>query len=136
MNYAAAFKDAVARIARKEIRSSNAVLKRVTAQHRRDIAKLKREIAALKKQKSVPTGIIKEASAKDIEGARFSARSVRSQRKRLGLSAAAFGQLVGASALTVYHWEAARPNRDNQKWRASLLFVESDGGKQKRSWKR
>jgi DNA-binding transcriptional regulator YiaG len=106
VNYFAAFKESVRRLARKEIKQANAKLKRIVAQHRRDIAKLRREITAVRKQKSAPAGaIIKQASAGELEGVRFSAKSVASQRRRLGLSAAAFGKLVGVSGLTVYHWE-------------------------------
>lgn len=39
------------------------------------------------------------------EKVRFSARSVRAQRRRLKLSAADYGKLVGVSGLTVYSWE-------------------------------
>lgn len=39
------------------------------------------------------------------EKVRFSAQSVRAQRKRLKLSAADYGKLVGVSGLTVYSWE-------------------------------
>ena len=42
------------------------------------------------------------------EKVRFSARSVRSQRRRLGLSAHDYGKLVGVSGLTVYHWEGGK----------------------------
>jgi len=49
----------------------------------------------------------------DTKGVRFSARSVKAQRARLGLSAKDFGRLVGVSALTVYSWESgkSRPRR-------------------------
>jgi DNA-binding transcriptional regulator YiaG len=36
---------------------------------------------------------------------RFVAKGLRSQRNRLGLSAAEFGKLVGVSAQSVYNWE-------------------------------
>jgi DNA-binding transcriptional regulator YiaG len=44
---------------------------------------------------------------------RFSAKSVRSQRRRLGLSAEDYGKLVGVSPLTIHHWEQgkARPRK-------------------------
>jgi DNA-binding transcriptional regulator YiaG len=49
----------------------------------------------------------------ELEGVRYSARSVRAQRKRLGLSAADYGKLVGVSGLTIYSWEhgKARPRK-------------------------
>ena len=48
-----------------------------------------------------------------LAGIRFSAKSVRSQRERLGLSAADYGKLVGVSGLTICHWEQekARPRK-------------------------
>ena len=48
-----------------------------------------------------------------MESVRFSARSVKVQRQRLGLSAADYGKLVGVSGLTVYNWEheKARPRK-------------------------
>lgn len=113
--YAAVFKDSVRRLARKEIKAENKILKRAVARFRHDIADLKRTIAGLQKQ--IQRGpVIKQAkiSDADLDGVRFSAKSIRSQRKRLGLSAADFGKLVGASALTVYHWEQgkAKPRRE------------------------
>ena len=44
---------------------------------------------------------------------RFSAASVRSQRKRLGVSATDYGKLVGVTAHTIYQWEhsASKPRR-------------------------
>ena len=39
---------------------------------------------------------------------RFSAKGLASQRKRLGLSAEAFGALIGASGQSVYKWESGK----------------------------
>jgi DNA-binding transcriptional regulator YiaG len=36
---------------------------------------------------------------------RFSAKGLVANRRRLGLSARAYGALVGASALSIYKWE-------------------------------
>jgi DNA-binding transcriptional regulator YiaG len=45
---------------------------------------------------------------------RFSARSVKAQRRRTGLSAADYAKLVGVSPLTIYNWEhhKSRPRRE------------------------
>ena len=45
---------------------------------------------------------------------RFTATGLRSQRKRLGLSAADYAQLVGVSAQSIYNWEReiARPRKE------------------------
>jgi DNA-binding transcriptional regulator YiaG len=42
------------------------------------------------------------------QGARFSAKSMASQRRRLGLSAAECGLLVGASSQSIYNWEEGK----------------------------
>ena len=115
--FAVAFKDYVRRLARKELRTNTAVLRRSSAVHRRDIASLKRTIAALQKQlarvgRAASTAAAAAPAAALAAGvpagARFSARSVRAQRKRLDLSAADFGKLVGVSPLTIYHWESGK----------------------------
>ncbi|MEO8835121.1 MAG: hypothetical protein ABI364_00115 [Caldimonas sp.] len=54
------------------------------------------------------------AAAKEdsvLPGTLFSAKSMAAQRRRLGLSAAECGLLIGASAQSVYNWEEgkARP---------------------------
>ena len=96
----------------KEIKSNTSSTKGAVAQFRRDIAKLKRlvqsqqkEIAFLKTQEQKRIGQPQTNGEGELEGVRFSARSVKAQRKRLGLSAADFGKLVGVSGLTVYSWE-------------------------------
>jgi DNA-binding transcriptional regulator YiaG len=73
-----------------------------------------KEIAFLKAQERKRLGRA-PAAEEPLEGVRFSARSVRAQRKRLGLSAGVFGKLVGVSGLTIYHWEhgKSRPRGAN-----------------------
>ena len=109
-NFAVALKEEIRRLAKKEVKAETGSTKHTLAQHRRDIAQLKRllgeqekTIAMLKRQ--VSQAGEPETKEGKLEGVRHSARSVRSQRKRLGVSAADFGRLVGVSGLTVYHWE-------------------------------
>jgi DNA-binding transcriptional regulator YiaG len=61
-----------------------------------------------------------------LEGVRFSARSVRAQRRRLGLSAADYGRLVGVSALTIYNWESGK-SRPRQAPFAAVVAVRGIG---------
>ncbi len=126
-NIASALKQEIVRLTKKEIRSTTGATKQAVAQHRRDIALLKRlvqlqqkEIRFLKAQESrrfsqTPTETEPE------KGTRFSARSVRSQRARLGLSAEQFAKLVGVSSLTVYNWENSRGRP--RKNRLGALFA-------------
>ena len=55
--------------------------------------------------------VAKQPSPQPTEGVRFRADGLKSHRAKLGLSAADYGRLVGASELSVYNWESgkARP---------------------------
>ena len=118
-NIASVLKEEICRLAKKEVKAQVGKTQKAAAQYRRDIANLKRlfsqqekEIRLLKKraeqQQDQP-----EAEQDEMEGIRFSARSVKAQRQRLGLSAADYGKLLGVSGLTIYNWEheKARPRK-------------------------
>jgi DNA-binding transcriptional regulator YiaG len=119
-NLAAVLRQEVCRLAEREIKSQTSATKQALVQFRRDIADLKRqvreqakEIAVLKAQERKR---LRQPSAKAGESpvnVRFSPRSVKAQRRRLRLSAAEYGKLVGVSGLTIYHWEhgQARPQK-------------------------
>ncbi len=118
-NVVTALKDEIRRVARKEIRAMVGTTKRAVVQYRRDIAKLKRQLNSqeknvtnLKKQLAGQQGQ-PAAEEDELAGVRFSARSIRAQRRRLKLSAADYGRLAGVSAMTVYNWESgkARPRK-------------------------
>ena len=115
-NIGTVLREEITRLARKEVRGQVDPTKKVTAQHRHEIAALKRRIADLERQvtlllrkyASSHPEVSPEASAKPM---RFSAKGLHSQRSRLGLSAIDFGKLLGVSAQTIYNWEheVARP---------------------------
>jgi len=115
-NVASVLKEEFARVARKEIRREIATLKKASAAYRSEIAALKRRVQETERllrrgntraQSSAAAGDAGSAA----QGTRFSAKSMASQRRRLGLSAAECGLLVGASAQSIYNWEEgkARP---------------------------
>jgi DNA-binding transcriptional regulator YiaG len=118
-NIAAALKEEVTRLARKEIRSQMGATVKAVAQYRRDIAALKRRVQALERayaalqrrgpQRQAP------AAPDGASGVRFSAKGLKANRERLGLSAKDFGALVGVSGLTIYNWEQekSRPREKN-----------------------
>lgn len=130
--FAVALKDEVRRLARKEIKAQTGSTSRAVAQYRREIARLKRQLreqerrlALVEKQAQRATSAAPAASAED-SGARFSARSVRSQRKRTGLSAADYAKLAGVSSLTIYNWESGK-TRPRAEQFASLLALRGLG---------
>ena len=116
-NIASALKEEISRISRKEIRRETTSLKKSSTTHRSEIAALKRRVQELERQlrragrrgePPAPTAANEDPVS---PGTRFSAKSMASQRRRLGLSAAECGLLIGASAQSVYNWEEgkARP---------------------------
>jgi DNA-binding transcriptional regulator YiaG len=57
---------------------------------------------------------------------RFSARSVKAQRRRIGLSADDYAKLVGVSSLTIYNWEHGK-SRPRKEQLASLVSIRGIG---------
>ena len=108
---AGVIKEEIARLSKKEAKAATTQLKRASVQYRSDIAKLKRRLGQQEKQikllskQTQQQGQPQPASDGPLEGIRFSARSVKAQRQRLGLSAMDYGKLVGVSPLTIYSWE-------------------------------
>lgn len=125
-------REEIRRQTKKSIRESLAKLQKSSAQYRRDIAMLKRELEASKKRveflERQETKRIGEATSA-TENVRFSAKSVRSHRTRLGLSAADYGKLLSVSAQTVYQWEQGK-TRPRKKQIAQLVELRSLGKKE------
>lgn len=108
-NIASILKAEIARVARKEVKSETAGLKKSVAPYRSEIAFLKRRVQVLEQQlRRLSKTAAKNAPAVNTEDSterRFSAKGLAKHRTRLGLSAQSLGALIGASALSVYKWE-------------------------------
>jgi DNA-binding transcriptional regulator YiaG len=114
-NIAAMLKGEITRLARKEVRVETARLQKTSSAYRSEIATLKRRLTELERQvKRNSNGSSRSSQASVADGSagpikgRFSAKSMRSQRKRLGLTAAEMGVLLGSSAQSVYNWEEGK----------------------------
>jgi DNA-binding transcriptional regulator YiaG len=109
-NLSSVLKSEITRLARKEIKSSVDPLRKTNAAHRREIAELKRQIASMQRElkASNKTPRVAKDDSSQSRNVRFSAKGLKSLRARLGLSAADFGQLVGASGQSIYSWEAGK----------------------------
>jgi DNA-binding transcriptional regulator YiaG len=134
-NIASVIKDEIRRLAKREVKVETGKTKRAVFQCRRDIAQLKRllaeqakTISALQKQLASPDA---QGAAEPGEKLRFSARSVKAQRTRLGLSALDYGKLVGVSPLTIYAWEQGK-SRPRKAQLASLAAVRGIGKREAR----
>lgn len=147
-NLASALKEEIGRLARKEVRQQTAETAKSTARIERDIAALKRQIQDLQRKlspsrtpsatKKTPS---KKAAAKKANGkaagaapkpaessgrTRFSAKGLKTERERLGLSADNYGKLVGVSGLSIYNWEQGRA-RPRESSIAALMSVRGLG---------
>jgi DNA-binding transcriptional regulator YiaG len=117
--FAIVLKDEIRRLARKEIRAQTGKQTRAVAQYRREIARLKRQQREQEKQIARLAALARNTQdSKPVEieengNLRFSARSVKAQRRKTGLSAADYAKLVGVSSLTIYNWEhnKSRPRK-------------------------
>ena len=145
-NIANVLKAEITRLARKETRDENEALKKAVSAQRTEIAALKRRLQALEKtvlrldkasasssprtQSVVSNKVASNQEVATEESAqRFSAKGMASNRKRLGLSAADFGLLVGATGQSVYAWEAGK-SRPKPETLNVIAFLRGVGKRQ------
>jgi DNA-binding transcriptional regulator YiaG len=129
-NIATVLKEEIVRLARKEIRRQTNVLRKASAQYRRDIAEMKRRVSDLQRkitplERQVLKNAPSQAAEVDADHVRFIAKGLRSQRKRLELSAANYGKLIGVTGQTIYSWEGetSRPRKSQLARIASLRHM-------------
>ena len=132
-NIASALKTEISRVARKELKAETAALKKAAVAQRKEIAALKRRTLALEQAlRRASRGQPRTSSLATDETAsgvhRFSAKGLRSQRRRLGISAAECGLLVGASAQSIYNWEQGKA-RPQAKHLAAIAGLKTLGKK-------
>jgi len=119
-NLATVFKAEITRLARKELRGNSEGLKKAVAAQRSEIAELKRRIKDLEasvkqlakgaqaNQRRANPAPSSESTESEATGLRFRAKGMAANRQRLGLSAADFGLLVGATGQSIYAWESGK----------------------------
>jgi len=108
----ATLKQEISRISRKEARLVANPLRRPSVAARTAIADLRRRVAALEKAaRALDAGLARLASAQPPpqaaaeETIRVTAKGIRAMRRRLKLSAAELGRLLGVSDQAVYNLE-------------------------------
>lgn len=131
-NIGSLLREEISRLARKELRTQVETLRKASTQYRHTIAALRRQVSTLERQvasleKKAGNAPAAQSSTGngDAQQVRFVAKGLRSQRERLGLSAADYGKLVGVSAQSVYNWEheTARPRGKQLAMIAALRGV-------------
>lgn len=113
-NIAAVLKTEITRLARKEVLREVTALRRAAREQRAEIVELRKAVKQLTRgvtraARAAGRAAVASPSSTDKPSVqRFSSKGLGAQRRRLGLSAAAFGRLLGASPQTVYNWESGK----------------------------
>ncbi len=123
-------KEEISRLARKEVRIALDKTRKSAIQHQRDVVKLKNQVRVLERQvvslgqQSAKVGAPSPGEAQTRQR-RFVPKGLVSMRKRLGLSAADLGSLLGVTGQTIYNWEggSTKPSAELQAKLASLRSV-------------
>lgn len=133
-NIASVLKAEIVRLARKELRTETEALRKGLASARSEIASLKRRTVELERalksaartSAKAPRAPVGSEPRTSDASFRFRAAGMASNRKRLGLSAADFGMLVGATGQSVYAWEA-RKSKPSGKSLAAIAALRGIG---------
>ena len=130
-NLAAALKEEIRRVARREIRQELDQTRKTVTQQRRDIASLKRQVQeqarTIRFLQNREKQRLQETPSEELaENARFSPTRLRQHRHRLGLSADDYARLVGVSGQSIYLWEQGK-SRPRAKQLAALVAVRGIG---------
>ena len=129
-NIASVLKEEIRRLARKELRANTDTLRRAVSNYRSEIAALKRRVELLERQQKrstkAPSAAPPQEDGQQDSVHRWRASGFAQHRKRLGLSAAEAGRLLGASALSVYKWESGQA-RPRAKYMPAIAELRSMG---------
>jgi DNA-binding transcriptional regulator YiaG len=131
----------IARISKKEAKSATQAIGKSNTWLRKTVADLKKRLVLLEKEnkrlgaaiKKYQTHSPQKADQEEGKKARFTSRGIRALRKKLRLSQADFGKLLGATPHAVYLWEkklGALNPRDKTK--AAILSVRGLGAREAR----
>ena len=129
----------IARISKKEAKSATQVIGKSNTWLRKTVADLKKRLILLEKENKRLVVAIKKyqvaqpekVDAEEGKKARFTSKGILALRKKLSLSQADFGKLLGATPHAVYLWEkkiGALNLRDKTK--AAILSVRGLGARE------
>jgi len=129
----------IARISKKEVKSVTQAIGKSNTWLRKTVADMKERLVLLEKENKRLVATVKRfqvAQPEKVEQeegkkARFTSKGIQSLRKKLRLSQADFGKLLGATPHAVYLWEkklGALNLRDKTK--AAILSVRGLGARE------
>ena len=135
-NVAKVLKAEIARISKREAKSATQGIGKSNTWLRKTVADLKKRLVLLEKENKHLVAAMKKhqlaqpekADQEEGKKARFTGRGIRALRKKLRLSQADFGKLVGTTTGAVYLWEKKDgPLSLRDKTKAAILSVRGLG---------
>ena len=126
----------IARISKREAKSAAQGIGKSNTWLRKTVADLKKRMVVLEKENKHLVAAMKKhqiesppkADQEEGKKARFTGRGIRALRKKLRLSQADFGKLVGTTPGAVYFWEKKDgPLSLRDKTKAAILSVRGLG---------
>lgn len=130
-------KEEIRRLARKEIKAAIGGLKKDRATLKQAVAELKRQVKAGRKTVDALAEAVARQAKQVVmpevqkDKARVTAKGVRALRRKLKLSQAAFGKLVGVNGITILKWEHQRgPLKLRPMSRQAYLAIRGIGVKE------
>ena len=139
-NIAKVLKEEILRLARKEVKTATAPIRKPVVRFRKAAADLKRRLTALEKETKRLQALLKKspagplAVAPEVAGkTRITAKGMRSLRKKLRLTGLTFAKLLGVTGQAVYNWERRTGAlKVREKTRAAILAVRDFGAREAR----
>lgn len=131
----------ITRLARKEVKASVSKVHKPTVQLKRNVAALKRIVASLAKENKRLSGVLgKIVVAQPTQPselttkARLTGKGIRSLRRKLRLSQADFGRLIGVSSQSVVNMEKKNGPLAVRKFtKAAIVAVREMGAREARA---
>jgi DNA-binding transcriptional regulator YiaG len=129
----------IARISKREAKSATQGIGKSSTWLRKTVADLKKRLLVLERENKHLVAAIKKlhlesppkADQEEGKKARFTARGIRALRKKLRLSQADFGKLVGTAPGAVHLWEKKDgPLSLRDKTKAAILSVRGLGARE------
>jgi DNA-binding transcriptional regulator YiaG len=138
-NVANVLKAEIARISKREAKSATQGIGKSNVWLRKTVADLRKRLVLLEKENRHLTAVMKKyqtaqpdkVDMEEGKKARFTSRGIHSLRRKLRLSQADFGKLLGTTPHAVYLWEkkiGALNLRDKTK--AAILSIRGLGAKE------
>ncbi len=138
-NIAAVLKEEIRRLARKEIKAALRPLRREKVALKRKVRELRRQVLDLARAgQRLAAGLYREqaldvAEPDELPRMRITAKGLRSLRRKLSLTQAEFGKLLGVTGQAVYQWERRQGAiRVRARVRQALVTVRGIGAREAR----